>query len=184
MESESDDDQPGPQIPISLLGGRGGSGRAGPAIPLLRDLELKREYAEDAAESDRSALRNERRAQKALEKQRLDELVPRAQAGTRERQLEKKADLASSNRNFAATKEGDGMPEVADGDLMGGDEDDLTSFKMRRMEMERQKSERELRREEVSRAKREEREQRQREFRDREEKTMQGFIELAKRRFG
>lgn len=42
MESESDDDQPGPQIPISLLGGRGGSGRAGPAIPLLRDLELKR----------------------------------------------------------------------------------------------------------------------------------------------
>lgn len=76
------------------------------------------------------------------------------------------------------------MLEMADSDLIGGDEDDLAGFKKRKMEMEKQKSERELRREEISRAKREEREQRQREFREREDRTMQGFIELAKRRFG
>ena len=142
------------------------------------------ELAEQDAEDARAALRNDRRAHRALEKERLDELVPKAEAGTRERQQEKKKELASSNKIFAAAKEGDGMPEMADRDLLGGDEDDLAGFKRQKMELEKQKSERELKREEVSRAKREEREQRQQEFREREERTMQGFIELARRRYG
>ena len=129
-------------------------------------------------------MRSERRAQKTIEKQRLEELAPKAEAGTKERQLEKKKEVASANKAFAASKEGGDIPEIADKDLLGGDEDDLAGFKKRKTEMERQKSERELRREEISRAKREEREQRQKEFRAREEKTMQGFIELARRRFG
>ena len=110
--------------------------------------------------------------------------MPKAEAGTKERQLEKKKEVASANKAFAVAKEGGDMPDIADKDLLGGDEDDLASFKKRKTEVDRQKSERELRREEISRAKREEREQRQREFRAREEKTMQGFVELAKRRFG
>ena len=146
----------------------------------LTDAELVEQEAEDA----RSALRDERRAHRTREKQRLDELVPKAEAGTRERQLEKKREVASSNKAFAMAKEGGDMPEVAESDLMGGDEDDVATLKRRKKEMERQKSERELKREEISRAKREERERRQQEFKEREERTMQGFIELARRRFG
>ena len=129
-------------------------------------------------------MRDERRAHKRLEKQRLEELVPRAEPGTKERHLEKRKEVASANKAFAAAKEGEGISEVSDRDLIGGGEDDLSSFKRRKMEMERRKSERELRRDEISRARREEREQRQREFREKEERTMQGFVELARRRFG
>ena len=132
----------------------------------------------------RNALRRERRTERSKDKERIEELAPRAEAGSKERQLEKKKELASSNRAFAAAKEGGVLIEMPETDLMGGDEDDIASFKKRKSEMERQKSERELRREEISRAKREEREQRQREFKEREDRTMQQFIELAKKRFG
>ncbi|MCJ1329655.1 hypothetical protein MMC10_006335 [Thelotrema lepadinum] len=181
---ESDDDEPGPLLPGELLRQHGRSSKVGPAIPSMQDLELKRERAQEDANDSRSYLHKERRAQNTLEKQRLKDLVPKAEAGTKERQLEKKKEVASANKAFAVAKEGGDMPDIADKDLLGGDEDDLASFKKRKTEVDRQKSERELRREEISRAKREEREQRQREFRAREEKTMQGFVELAKRRFG
>ncbi len=134
----------------------------------------------------RTARRLERRADSKREQQRLEELQPRAEPGTRERQLEKKRELAASNRAFAVSKGGgDGMAEVGEADLMGGgDEDGVEGFKRQKMVMERKKNEREIRREEILRARKEEREQRAQEFREREERTMAGLVELARRRFG
>lgn len=132
---------------------------------------------------ERDALRHERKAHNVLEKEKLSELAPRAEPGTKERQMEKKRELASSNRAFAATKEGGDMADVAEEDLMGGDEG-VQSYKKQKKEAERKKNEREVRREEIMRAKKEEREQRARAFREREERTMKGLVELARRRFG
>ena len=131
----------------------------------------------------RDALRHERRVHNALEKEKLDELAPRAEPGTKERQREKKRELASSNRAFAAMKEGGDVADVTEEDLMGGDEG-VQNYKKQKKETERKKNEREIRREEIMRAKREEREQRAREFREREERTIKGLVELARRRFG
>ena len=98
--------------------------------------------------------------------------------------MEKKKELALSNRAFAAAKEGDGMAEVPENELLGGEDDGIEGYKKQKKEMERKKNEREIRREEVMRVRREEREIRAKEFREREERTMQSLVELARRRFG
>lgn len=167
----------GPPLPSTR------ASRPGPAIPTTDDLALQRDAESEAAASARHALHLERRAHNATEKARLEEIAPRAEPGTRERQLEKKAALASSNRAFADSKDGD-LPEVGERELMGGEEDDVASYKRQRAEMERKKGEREVKREENMRARREEREERIREFREREERTMGRFLEMARARFG
>ena len=98
--------------------------------------------------------------------------------------MEKKKELASSNRVFAAAKEGDGVEDVPETELLGGEDDGIEGYKKQKKDMERKKNEREIRREEVMHVRREEREIRARDFREREEKTMQGLVELARRRFG
>ena len=179
---EDDDDDYGPRLP-----GQGGGGRrAGPVIPSMQDLQVKREMEEesalDAKEQYVSSIRNARAADRALQKQRLDELAPRAEPGTRERQVEKKRELAASNKSFAVeTRER--SPELNEQEVMGGG-DDLGSIKKVMKEQERKKNERELRKEEVLRARAQEREERMAVHREKEQKTVEMLKELARARFG
>ena len=142
------------------------------------------ELAQEEAEAERVNLRQRRKLDRQEQKERQSEIVPRAEAGTKERQLEKKRELADSNRAFAASKtEGGGIAEVGEQDLMG-DDDGIQGYKRQKVEMERKKNERELRREEILKARAEEREERLRVYREKEEETMSGLVALAKARFG
>ncbi|KAI6823495.1 hypothetical protein KC340_g5971 [Hortaea werneckii] len=156
----------------------------GPAVPSLQDLQHRQELLEDDREAHRAQIRADRRLDRKTQKERLEELVPRAEPGTRERQLEKKQERASANRAFRDAKDGGGaggMEEVGDKELMGGGEDD---YKAQLKARERQKNQREIRKEEVLRARAAEREGRVAEHRRKEERTMGMLRELAKQRFG
>ena len=162
-----------------------GSDKVRPRAILVQHLtDLRAELALEDAENAREVLRDEQRMHRKEAKEWLDELQPRAEPGTKERQMEKKRELASANRQFALAKEGAGMAEVAEGDMMGDDADGLDGFKRRKKEVERKKNERELKREEIMRARREEREEKARMFQEKERETMTGLIELAKQRYG
>ena len=155
----------------------------GPSLPNTQDLALRRELEfEDLAQS-RSDLHQERKSDRQLQKTQLEELVPRAEAGSKERMLEKKREKSDANRAFASAK-GDAMEEVGEADLMGGDDGGVEGFKKRKVVEERKKSEREVRKEEILRARREEREERVRVYQEREERTMSGLVALARARFG
>lgn len=193
-ESESDDDI-GPTLPGQESRSR--SGRMGPSIPRMEDLELKKGTfvnvillvlanwnlemdAEDGLvrrDDIRFARKLDRKEQKAA----LDELVPRAEAGTRERQLEKKKEVNEKMKSFREKSPGAG--EVPDAELMGGG-DSIEGYKKVKQEFERKKNERELRKEEILRARMAEREERLQEYRSKEEGTMSMLKALAKQRFG
>ncbi|MCJ1300174.1 hypothetical protein MMC08_002968 [Hypocenomyce scalaris] len=184
-DASSDDDIVGPSLPTAVSTYTRTGKRSGPAIPNFQDLELQRELATEENLEQRSALRQNRALESKQDKERLEELVPRAEPGTRERQLEKKREKAATNRAFAVEKtEAGGVEEVAEADLLGGGEDGLGGFKNQKKEMERKKNEREIRREEMLRARAVEREERIREYKAKEEKTMSGLVALAKQRFG
>lgn len=187
---DSEGDEYGPALPCSDLADLTMSGhlsRQCPSQPNRQDLQVKRELAaEDAAEARRTGintLRQERRADRRVQKECLEGIAPRADAGTRERQFEKKREKAESNRAFAASAHDNAGVEVNDSDLMGdgGGFDELKRIKQ--ME-ERKRSERELRREENLAARRAETEERVQEMREKEQKTMRMLKELAKARFG
>jgi hypothetical protein len=125
----------------------------------------------------RWARKEDRKAQKAS----LDELVPRAEPGSRERQLEKKAEVNSKMASFR--EHSPGAAEVPDSDLMGGG-DGLAELKKLKEAGERKMSEREARKEEFQRARKEELNERLREYREKEEATMQNLHALARARFG
>lgn len=174
-EDDEEDDY-GPSLPSA----RGsGSAASGPNIPTLSDLTLRAEQAaadRDASFADLRAARKEDRKQ---QKERLDDLVPRAEAGTRERMLEKRREVGDKMRAFRERSPGD---EVGDEELVGGGGGD----EIKRM-LEREKvkvSERQLRREAVAREVAAEREERVKAYREREEETMGKLRELARRRFG
>lgn len=149
--------------------------------------EFNSPYAELANEDllERHKLvRQDRHHDRQVHEERLDELVPRAETGSKARMLEKKREKADSNRAFASAKtEGAGVEDVTEADLIG-DDGGIEGFKSQKREMERRKNEREIRREEILRARQAEREQRVNEYKAKEEKTMSGLIALAKARFG
>ena len=129
----------------------------------------------------RQARKLDRTAQKAA----LDELVPRADAGTRERQLEKKREKTDVLRSFARAKSPGAVEEVREGDLMGDDDGGgIEGFKKQKKEFERKKNERELRKEEMLRVRAAEREERIREYQVKEDRTMDMLRALAEQRFG
>ncbi|KAK6521371.1 hypothetical protein TWF506_001592 [Arthrobotrys conoides] len=168
--NESDDsDMIGPAIPASLA-----KPKAGAKPPTTQDLELQRELDEEESDLRRADLRYERKKERKLEKERLEELAPRAEAGSRERQLEKKRETASANKAFADAKGGD-MEEVGESTLMGGEE----SFHQHKAAQERKKNERELRKEAMLRARKAEREERLQVHRAKEEQTMKMLRALA-----
>lgn len=138
--------------------------------------------AEIARERRLEDMQNERKSERKVQKERLDEMVPRAEAGTRERQLEKKKEVAASNRAFATSKDDGGDVEVRESDLMG--EDSLSELKRMKREQDRRKTEREIKRDEIMRARAAEREERSQRLRAKEDKTMSMLKELARARFG
>ncbi|KAL8938692.1 MAG: hypothetical protein Q9216_003752 [Gyalolechia sp. 2 TL-2023] len=163
--------------------------QSGPSIPNFQDLQERRELAHESSLQDLSLLRQARRSDLGLQKQRLEDLAPpRALPGTKDRQLERKADLRASNNSFANAKSDNTFAEMAEADLMGGgeggEEEGVDGFRKKKAEEERKKNDREVRREEILRARREEREERVRAYRDKEEKTMEGLVALARARFG
>lgn len=205
-ESSDDEDVVGPTMPSFGRQVYKSDKRPGPKIPNLQDLELQRGMApgrmsysnyitdsfashkeleqEDSA-AHRQDLREHQHVDRKQQKERLDELAPRAEAGSKDRILEKKREKADSNRAFASAKtEAGGVEEVPESDLLGDEDGGIEGFKKQKREMDRKMNERELRREEVMRARMEELEERRRNYRAKEEKTMSGLVALAKARFG
>ncbi|KAB5543071.1 hypothetical protein GE09DRAFT_1225211 [Coniochaeta sp. 2T2.1] len=157
--------------------------KPGPTIPSLQDLELRRTFESESRASSLAAHRLLRRADRAVAKSRLDDILPpRAEPGTRERQLEMKRLVTESNREFAAEREVGGDVEVEEKELLGEAGED--EYKRMLERMRNRKSEREVRREEESRAKGVEREERIREGRAREEEKLGVLREMARQRFG
>lgn len=112
-----------------------------------------------------------------------DEVAPRAEAGTRERQLEKRREAAAANRSFAEAR--GASPEAApEEELMGAGESEWASLKKEKERDQRKKNERELRREEILRARAAEREERIQKYREKEDETIGWLQTLAKQRFG
>ncbi|KAK1728447.1 hypothetical protein CaCOL14_012821 [Colletotrichum acutatum] len=183
---DDDDDDLGPRLPPTS---RGTGQRSGPGIPNMADLSLQRETLAEEAARDRSArasdLRHARKEDRKLQRERLDDVAPRAEAGTRERQLEKRAAVNEKMKEFRekGLGGGDAVAEVGEQELMGGG-DSFAELKAMKAREERKKTEREVRREEIARARAAEREERVREYREREEGVMKGLRELAKQRFG
>ena len=130
-------------------------------------------------------VRQARKRERLQQKERLDELVPRAESGTKDRRLEKKRELASANRAFANSKIDAGdMAEVNESELLGGDDESFGNFKRQKTEEKRKMNEREIRQEAILRARKEERMERIKVYKAKEEKTMSELIALAKARFG
>jgi hypothetical protein len=129
----------------------------------------------------RDDIRFARKVDRKEQKAALDELAPRAEAGTRERQLEKKKEVNEKMKSFR--EKSPGAAEVPDAELMGGG-DGIDGYKKQKQEFERKKNERELRKEEILRARMAEREERLQEYRQKEEGTMAMLKALAKQRFG
>jgi len=113
-------------------------------------------------------MRDARKADRAQQKDALDDLVPRADAGTRERQLEKKRETTETLRSFARAT----SPGAVEG------------YKKQKKEGERKKNERELRKEEMLRARAAERDERLQEYKVKEDKTMAMLKALAKQNYG
>ena len=141
--SSSDDDALGPSLPAPNQ-----ARPPGPAIPSLDDLALRADDA-GAAQADVLAdLSHARRLDRAAQRAALDELAPRADPGTRERRLEKRAAVAEKLRGY---RERSPVAEVDEGELMGGAGDGREQLRRDRDRWERRKSEREIRKEEVLR---------------------------------
>jgi len=180
--SEDSDYGPPPPPGTNTRHNRHGKSR-GPVIPTLEDLALRREEAESEQQSQLTALRQARKADRQLQKERLDDVLPpKADAGTRERRLEKRAALNEKMRAFRDPSPGG--QEVNESELIGGGEDSVAEYKKMMAKEEQRKTERQLRREEAARARAAEREEKIAKAREREERTMVGLRELARRRFG
>jgi hypothetical protein len=177
---ESDDDfGPAPPTGVTKHGGHG------PTIPKFDDLTYRNEMRDEDRARGQSDyvddIRHERKRDRKAQKERLDELAPRADPGSRERQLEKKRETTSTLNSFRDAKES-GDVEVAEADLMGDDE--IGQYKKKKKDQERQKNEREIRREEIARAKDEERNERLAVRREKEGKTMDFLRQIAAERYG
>jgi len=177
IDQDSDADEFGPALPDR----ENLRARAGPAMPSGQDLQLRDELREEDRMYAREDLAYARKQDRKLQNERLNDLVPRSDPGSRERQLEKKREVAASNKTFADRKS-PGAEEFGDKDLMG--EDSLESFKRRKMEQQRKKTEREIKKEEMWRARAAEREEKLAKRREKEEATMEYLKKLAKERFG
>lgn len=183
VESESDgDDDDEDDIGAPLPPAHRAGARHTAVAPHLQDLRLRDELQqEESAQetSDRiSSIRHARRADRRDQKERLEELVPRADPGSRERKLEKRAEVNSKMREFREPSPGG---EADEGTLMGaGEGESLGQMKKEEEAKQKRKSEREARREEIWRARMAEREERVREYREREEGTVAMLRELAR----
>lgn len=128
--------------------------------------------------------RGEIRSHKAAMRHLEEEIAPRAEPGTRERQLEKRREAAAANRSFAEARRGASPEAAPEEELMGSGDNDLASLKREKEKEQRKKNEREIRREEILRARAAEREERIQKYREKEQETIGWLQALAKQRFG
>lgn len=145
--------------------------------PTKLSTELTAENRRVAREEEQ----HERRVERQLRKERLEELAPRADAGTRERQLEKKREVAAMHASYREARS-PGAEDIAEEHLLG--DDGIDSYKRKKLEDEKKKTERQLRKEEIWRAKAEERKEKLEARRQKEEQTMDMLKALAKQRYG
>ncbi|KAI8963234.1 hypothetical protein F5Y11DRAFT_164034 [Daldinia sp. FL1419] len=183
-EYDDEDDEYGPALPGSARDQSDAtrSTRHGPGIPNRQDLDLRRENAEEERIQRIEDIRSARKADRTEQRTRLEELVPRAEPGTRERRLEKKREVNEKMRGFRDKSPGGGA-EVGEAELMGGG-DSVAEYKRMKAAADRRKTEREVRREEEARIREAEREERVREYRQKEEETMEVLKRIARERFG
>ncbi|RPA83693.1 hypothetical protein BJ508DRAFT_360372 [Ascobolus immersus RN42] len=167
-ESESEDEF-GPWVPGMERK------KALATLPTAADLDAQNEAIRESRALERADLTHNRKLDRKAQKAALDELVPRADPGTRERQLEKKKEVNAKMREFRNKSPGAEL-EVAESTLMG--EGGEESFKAKKAAMERKKNERELRKEAMLRERIREREERLEEARRKEEKTMGMLVAL------
>ncbi|KAK0344206.1 hypothetical protein LTR91_009143 [Friedmanniomyces endolithicus] len=191
-DEDEDDDGYGPSLPsTSTAQPHPTKPPAGPSAPGLQDLQLRREAAAETHQTHLATLRQTRRQDRAVANSPLEELVPRAEAGSHERRMEKRAESSAAHNAFRDAKEsggggggdGDGGEQGA-GDLLGDGDEGAGSHKAEVQKLERKKGERELRKEEVLRARAAEREERVAEVRRKEERTMEMLRGIARERFG
>ncbi|OQO10821.1 hypothetical protein B0A48_04121 [Cryoendolithus antarcticus] len=170
---DDDDDGFGPSLPAGS--------RPGPQAPTTQELQLRRELETGDREHQNTMRKLERKEERSNAQSRLDELTPRAAAGTHDRQIEKRREQAFSNKTFAESKDA-GVAEVPESDLLGAT--GVEEYKAEVQKNQRKQSEREIRKEEVLRARAVEREEKVAEFRRKEDKTMEMLRGLARERFG
>lgn len=192
---QADDYEVGPAAPSYA----GSMSRSGPSAPNRQDLQYRDgkkvhafywypihtntlpEIMMENRLAMRDEIRNERKLERRQEKERMEELVPRADAGTRERQLEKKQDINAARASYREANES-GDQEVPESELLG--DDGFDSYKRKKNEEEKKKTERQIRKEEIWRAKAEERREKLDEMRMKEDKTLEMLKALAKQRYG
>lgn len=175
--AEDDDDEYGPILPTDS--GR----RMNVSVPSMDDIAHRDELNQEDREAQRQALRDARKADRALQKERLEDIAPRAEAGTRERQLEKRQMVNDKMRTFRDRSPNGAMEAGDEKELMGGG-DSVEEYKRAKEQEKRRKTEREIRREEIDRAKREEMEKRRQAWVEREEATVSMLRDLARQQFG
>ncbi|KAL8716311.1 MAG: hypothetical protein Q9220_000216 [cf. Caloplaca sp. 1 TL-2023] len=182
---DDDDDAYGPALPTNPSATARHGKQSGPSIPNFQDLALQRESALESRQQSLSDLRHARKIDRSAQAAALEDLVPRAPAGTKDRQLERRADVRLANNQFASAKSDNTFADVPEADVMGEDDGGgIEGYKKQRREEERKKNEKELRREEVLRARRAEREERVQAYKEKEARAMEGLVALAKARFG
>lgn len=154
---------------------------AGASIPSMDDIALRDELTSEQHNQRRRELRDARMVDRKRQRERLEEPAPRAEAGTKERVLEKKREAGALARVYREGADAAGeMEDIREPDLMGIGED-TRALKHRE---ERKKNEREMRREEILRARAEEREVRVRGLKEKEDRTIERLRSLAWERFG
>lgn len=143
---------------------------------ILVSKKLTTEHFAEEADEAQHMHKLERKHQRRVEKERLEELLPRSDAGTRERKMEKRAETNAANRAFREKS-----PEVtiSDATLMGGDDIKADLLNQKRIEAAR-----EARREEIQRNKEAERLKRRSDLEKREDGTMEMLKRLAEERWG
>ncbi|KAI4805058.1 hypothetical protein E4T44_11288, partial [Aureobasidium sp. EXF-8845] len=114
VEHDDSEDEYAPLMPTN-------TSRVGPKVPTIQDLQYRSELAEEDEIARRQDLRFDRKMDRNLQKERLEELNPRAEPGSRERQLEKKREKAGANRAFREEKS-PGAEEVGESQLIGGED--------------------------------------------------------------
>ncbi|KAK1067905.1 hypothetical protein LTR74_005997 [Friedmanniomyces endolithicus] len=196
-DDDDDDDGYGPSLPslpsTSTTQPHPTKPPAGPTAPGLQDLQLRREAAAETHQTHLATLRQTRKSDRALANSRLEELLPRADPGSHERRMEKRAESSAAHNAFRDAKEtggggggdGDGDGDGGGvGDILGDGDEGAGSHKAEVAKLERKKGERELRKEKVLRARAAEREERVAEVRRKEERTMEMLRGIARERFG
>ncbi|KAL9101412.1 MAG: hypothetical protein Q9163_003323 [Psora crenata] len=183
--ASSEEEELGPSLPSNAIPLHRRQQNPGPVGPKRQDIDMQRGLEPGTAHAQREVLLFDRRQDGKAQKERLEELLPRAEAGSKDRLLEKRREKADAHRAFAAGRaEAGDVIEVPESDLLGDEDGGLHGFKKRKMEMQRKKNERELRKEAILRERAADREERARAYREKEARTMSGLVALAKAKFG